>query len=499
MDSSAKLNIERPYGGVGLMWRKSLTLKPSIVQYDDPRIIALEIVSGGVSMLIVNVYHPYDCPDNNDDYMYYLSKIDNIVSSYKSPLVYVVGDYNGDLRTVNGQLRQRFGKELMNYCEEESLVIADNELLDSEQTYSFYCEAWDSLHWLDHVVSTRIGANLIQSISINHDYVSSDHFPMFISLDVEHLPKVVTSDSGSRHTARIDWQEVTGDQKSYYKYSSASHLASVELNHELLMCNDSSCSNKQHLKYIDTMYNGITQSLADASTDTFGNQQTKSKFKPVPGWNDYVKVAHEEAREAFMIWRDHKSRQGPIFDLMKTTRARFKYALRYCKSVENRAKADSLAKKLLLRDNITFWKEIKKLGKETGKVISNTIDNVSGETEIVQLWENHYEQLLNSNKDDKQKKSVLQALKTAPPDKPINFDFHDIGDAIKALKPGKSPGLDGLQAEHYIYADPALVCMLAMAVNCMVIHGYITDKAMDTVIVPIVKDNKALITDKNNY
>ena len=78
------------------------------------------------------------------------------------------------------------------------------------------------------------------------------------------------------------------------------------------------------------------------------------------GWNDYAKAAHDEAREAFILWNTNsKPRHGPVFDLMKNTRARFKYALRYCKSVETRANIDALANKLLAKDDTAFWMEIK--------------------------------------------------------------------------------------------------------------------------------------------
>ena len=57
----------------------------------------------------------------------------------------------------------------------------------------------------------------------------------------------------------------------------------------------------------------------------------------------------------------------------------------------------------------------------------------------------------------------------------------------------------GLQGEHYKYADPVVSCLLAMVINCMIGHAYIPDAAMDTIIVPIVKDKKGLLTNKDNY
>ena len=99
------------------------------------------------------------------------------------------------------------------------------------------------------------------------------------------------------------------------------------------MCNNINCKDKKHISAINEMYGTIMNSLVSAGNEVF-DMKSSGKCKSVPGWNDYVKITHEEAREAFLMWRVHKPRQGPMFNLMKTTKARFKYALRYCKSVE---------------------------------------------------------------------------------------------------------------------------------------------------------------------
>ena len=54
-----------------------------------------------------------------------------------------------------------------------------------------------------------------------------------------------------------------------------------------------------------------------------------------PGWNEYVKDAHSEARDAFKLWiLSSKPRHGDGFQSMKQSRARFKFKLRQCKRDE---------------------------------------------------------------------------------------------------------------------------------------------------------------------
>ena len=74
------------------------------------------------------------------------------------------------------------------------------------------------------------------------------------------------------------------------------------------------------------------------SSEKFVNRKKgngKSKGYAVPGWNEYVDEAHVAARDAFHLWLiNDKPKQGPFFNIMKQSRAHFKYALRQCKKME---------------------------------------------------------------------------------------------------------------------------------------------------------------------
>lgn len=488
----------RPHGGVGIMWRKNIGFQCCITEYNDPRIIGIELTKQDTAILLVNVYLPYDKKDNMEQYIYYLSLINSIVTDYKSPLVYIIGDYNADLSQHQGPVVHRFGKELLRFCDDECLVIADKKLLNSNNCYTFYSEAWQSEHWLDHVITTESGLAFISNMYVDHKYISSDHFPITMSLDLQHVPKVKISSERSG-VSKINWSDINDHSLQDYTMLTAKCLSNVTLDHDQLMCKDITCKDKRHMQAIDMMYNDIIRSLRKASSNTFESKR-KCTHKVIPGWNEYVKLIHEEAREAYLLWRVTKYKQGPLFEMMKSTRARFKYALRECKSIETRARADALANKLLTKDDTSFWRDIKKINSSGCDIIAETIDNVTGESNIVNLWRDHYHDLLNSNKDIRDKEYVLSNFQRVfKKHECVTFTYFDVKDTIKQLKCGKSPGKDGLQAEHWRYADITITCLLAMVINSMMIHGYIPDAAMDTIIVPIIKDKKGSITDKNNY
>ena len=70
---------------------------------------------------------------------------------------------------------------------------------------------------------------------------------------------------------------------------------------------------------------------------------------------------------------------------------------------------------------------------------------------------------------------------------------------IKDLKNGKACGGDGLQSEHFKFGSDKLCVLLSLLFNSMILHGYICQDLMETILVPVVKDKKGNICCKDNY
>ena len=75
----------------------------------------------------------------------------------------------------------------------------------------------------------------------------------------------------------------------------------------------------------------------------------------------------------------------------------------------------------------------------------------------------------------------------------------DIVNALTSVNKGKACGLDGLAAEHFIYADERIHVILSILFNCFISHGYLPSEFMKTAIVPIIKIKTGDTSDKNNY
>ena len=114
MKDEQQIHTGRPFGGIAMLWRKSLNKHTciSIVAYDCDRIVGLKFESNSFAALFVFVYLPYDCSDNFDDYMFLLAKISQIIDDFQTPYyVYICGDFNANTRCTS-----QFGDELSQLC-----------------------------------------------------------------------------------------------------------------------------------------------------------------------------------------------------------------------------------------------------------------------------------------------------------------------------------------------------------------------------------------------
>ena len=107
-------------------------------------------------------------------------------------------------------------------------------------------------------------------------------------------------------------------------------------------------------------------------------------------------LIYEISRDAYFLWRDSGSpRQGMLFDMKNRTKARFKGAMRFIKNNKDTLKKDSLARKLLSKnDDKEFWKEIRVMN-SSNMPLPNVIDGVTGSVNIVDMWKSHYNDLFN--------------------------------------------------------------------------------------------------------
>ena len=469
----------RPYGGLGILWRKSLSVKP--VFYDDPRLLAVELnCVNSCTVLLLNVYLPYNADSASFDiYCEYLAKIESICGMHESVYTAAIGDFNADLKST-------FGKELLTFADEHDFVVADVCLLGKDSdTYTYLSEAHDTCSWLDHCLVSASLYNSIRAIKVMYDVSLADHFPVHMELNLNNMIKCDSDLNGCRGNAAPNWSNAGKSHLDDYYNLSQDMLSKLPVPSDL---SKPDC--------VDQLYNSIVQILSCAASKTIPMKSKGKGFKAVPGWNEVAKESHQLARDAFSLWRSNdKPRQGPIYEMMRKTRAHFKYSLRQCKRDEEMHRASAMAKNLVNNDSRKFWHNAK--SGTSVSALPTMVGSVVGHNNIAEMWKDYFKDIFNGVHNDAHKEYVLNYLCSDEPSGVVSDS--QVAIAIGKLSINKATGADGIDAEHLRYAGPMLSYLLAICFNAMFKLGHLPHGLMLTTLLPVLKNKMGDVSDTGNY
>ena len=447
--------------------------------------IGIELCCNDKKVIILNVYTPYECVQNEDVYLSRLAFIMSFIQDNPSICIYVVGDLNADISDANSL----FGNHLIQFCSDSGLILSSKVLLPNN-SYTYISEAWHTTSWLDHCLCTMDAHDSIDTIKIHYDLATTDHIPILITLNTGNLPVLLPVDN-SMSAGRLDWSNMSEIDLFNYAYQSDALMADILVPKDTLLCRDTNCKNIQHCNELCSMYEAIVDSLCVSSRPLYKHRTKVHNAKP--GWNEHVEELHAEARDAFKKWAESgKNRQGPLFENKKRTNAEFKSALRYIKRNENVMRADSLARKLQKNNLHDFWKEIKTLNNVKTSLPSN-IDGVCGSEEIAQLWQKQYYELFNGVKSN----PVVVDNVTFNND--VIVTPAEVHEAVWKLGDNKACGHDTITAEHMKWASKKLCPLVAMCFTGLLVHAVLPATLLSVVLVPVIKDKVGKLNSSDNY
>ena len=370
-------------------------------------------------------------------------------------------------------------------------MISSKLLLPSD-SYSYVSsrEGVSYYSWLDHVVSSQDFHKCIDSISMYYDMSDEDHIPMAINLNIDNLPDL--TNLNNNYSNKINWDSLSECSLRKYLNSTDKHFSKLSIPVDAICCGNLKCKNTSHIDAIYKFYNDIIESLNLSSTHLVNGSR---KYKCRPGWSDYVSEFYKYSCEVRRLWLDHgKPRQGPIFNEFSRSKARFKYVLRQISRNEDLLRKESLAKKLSQSTSKDFWSDISSAN-NSKTPLPSSIDNANSPNEVLQLWENHFQNTFNCL--PKQTYSNYFCLQSDYSS--VKVSNSEIYDIIKALDNNKSCGSDGIYAEHLKYASDKLIPLLSMCFSSVFVHGVLPNSLMSVVLVPIIKNKCGKINVKENY
>ena len=490
---SQGINEGRPSSGVAIFWRKHLTSLITPLIIDDSLIGAIFRDNDNVNnnILFLNVYLPCDTQtaDAFDKYRNSLAKLEVIIQEQSVNNVVIVGDFNAD------PVKGRFWKELCSFSHSFSLVFLDEQL--PRDTFTYLCPAKDSTSWLDHTFCTKYIASRIRNVYVDYKASIYDHFPLHFECElyVQHTTYKQKQYSSER---MVRWHQLSEKDKSMIKMKIEHLIRKSELlEHDIFHCSTVKCKDKQHLKYIDSILQDLTDILLCSTGEySFSNDKL---HKIIPGWNEFLRGLHADARTNFLNWlREGKPLDGAYREIMRTSRAKFKKALDKCKKDEENIRNKRLTENLKKKNYKEFWNDVHK-SKTNKNIIPTIIDSENNENFIARNFAKKYNAILDKeNSKISSANSVDVELSGIRIGQLINlFTVNDIHEAIKCLKP--SIGYDNIHSNHLIFAPDCLAQILAKLFSSCVIHEYLPPDIIYGIINPVIKDIYGDISDSDNY
>ena len=258
VDTGSGLLSGRPYGGTAILWRKSFGDSIRVKSFNDARLLGAELILGGNKLFILCVYLPTNCSDNFDEFSDYLGKINAIVQEQKSSNIFILGDWNADMKS-------RFGKELKELCDTTELVLADIEYIgQSDNNFTYISDAHHTTSWLDHCVSTVNAHHSIVDINILYDHMASDHLPLSVTCQIDKLINMEDStpnQDSTTHTS-VNWSEVGTVKLAKYSELTERYLKTIDILVDAINCGLHNCTCDDHNNnMISCYYDDIVDAL----------------------------------------------------------------------------------------------------------------------------------------------------------------------------------------------------------------------------------------------
>ena len=372
-------------------------------------------------------------------------------------------------------------------------VVIVDEMRLPDDSFTYVSDAHNSVSWLDHVLSNQQLSYTINRISVEVDYVSSDHRPMTFDVSAKVSCDSTKEEDLNTVIETADWKSC--NKNMLFNYSS--HLSQLLKTIDVPNFTLNSGVDCDYKYLINQYYIRITDCIKSAMRQHIPFKKCGKFEQCVAGWNEVVDDKHVAARSAFIDWVTMgKPRVGYEFELMKRTRAKFKLALRYCKFNEEMFRCNALARDFLSKSE-DFWRKVRKSGNRKMTKFSNSVNGASGDEAIVAMWKKSYENLYNPPTE---KVELLFENEMITNENNIDeISVAKLFSACSNLKIRKAVGPDGIPAEAIKYGGHVLLIHLSLIFGMFLKYSYLPTELMQTTLMPLLKNKTENLSDVNNY
>ena len=124
---------------------------------------------------------------------------------------------------------------------------------------------------------------------------------------------------------------------------------------------------------------------------------------------------------------------------------------------------------------------------------------ISGESNIANLWKDHFSAIAKSFGSTDNRDQVTNALRTVSGHNDV-INVHELRQIVKALENNNyAVGNDGIPSEVYKFASERLLTMMSIFLSGCMLTGKLPNTIMHVVIIPLLKCKSKDPADIHNY
>ena len=187
---------------------------------------------------------------------------------------------------------------------------------------------------------------------------------------------------------------------------------------------------------------------------------------------------------------------------MKHTRHIYHYAMRAAKRADSLMRRHRLAEACDNSNDKDMWKELKLMNPRQ-KVVSRVVDDAATGTDIANVFGRKYESVYNSSPTSADNMNNVREIVNER----IQVENHTecllelpgVVEAVRTLRKGKHDDSLRFFSDHIIHGSLKLLAMLVMLINSIFIHGYSPDELLNSIVIPIPKNNRVSLKCSDNY
>ena len=99
IDDSTNIVRGRPYGGMAILIRKQYRSIAQFHTYNCSRLLGVQLTCNDLFLLFISVYMPYQCDDNYELFMEYVSKLSALIEESPTSYVAILDYFNAGIDT----------------------------------------------------------------------------------------------------------------------------------------------------------------------------------------------------------------------------------------------------------------------------------------------------------------------------------------------------------------------------------------------------------------